>query len=217
MQVGLTALWRAWGVQPAAIIGHSVGEAAAAHAAGVLTLDEAVQVVLHRGRLMQPAAGRGRMVQVELPATELAGDLAPFGDALSIAALNGPASTVVSGATEAVSRLTEQLAARGTTVRMLPVDFAFHSAQMDACRSRLVDALASLRPRAPKVPLISTVRGRWCEPTTSTRPYWGRNVREPVRLRRASLSCWSGFPHLPRGRDASRARGWHPGVGRRES
>ncbi|MBP2648992.1 MAG: Malonyl CoA-acyl carrier protein transacylase, partial [Gemmatimonadetes bacterium] len=82
MQVGLTALWRSWGVQPAAIIGHSVGEVAAAHAAGVLTLEEAVLVVLHRGRLMQPTAGRGRMAQVELPPAELAADLAPFSAAI---------------------------------------------------------------------------------------------------------------------------------------
>ena len=81
-----------------------------------------------------------------------------------------------------MKRLTEQLTARGAAVRQLPVDFAFHSAQMDACRSQLLDALGALRPQAPKVPLISTVRGRWCERDDYDATYWGRNVREPVLL-----------------------------------
>src|SRR5581483_12208808 len=97
LQVALAALWRSWGIVPDAVVGHSVGEIAAAQVAGALTLEDAVRVVYHRGRLMQQATGRGKMAQVELPLEEAERAIAGYGDRLSIAALNGPRTTVLSG------------------------------------------------------------------------------------------------------------------------
>ena len=130
LQIGLTALWRERGVVAAAIVGHSVGEVAAAHVAGVLTLDEAVTLIWHRSRLMQPARGMGGMAQIELAPEELQSDLARFGQRLSIAAFNGPSSTVVSGESGVLDTLLRELDARGVQTRALPVAYAFHSTQM---------------------------------------------------------------------------------------
>lgn len=182
LQVALAAWWRAQGVAPGAVVGHSVGEVAAAHVAGVLTLDEAVRVVLQRSRPMHAAAGQGRMAQVECAAADLHAVLEASGGALAIAALNGPASTVIAGAPQALAAGLAQLAARGIVARELPVDYAFHSPQMQAFVPGIVGALAGLQPRAAQLPIVSTVSGRWAEAGDYGASYWGRNVREPVRF-----------------------------------
>ena len=182
MQVGLTALWRSWGLRPGAVIGHSVGEVAAAHAAGVLTLPDAVRVVVHRSRSMRSSRGQGGMAQVELPAVALQDELAAYGDMLSIAAQNAPSSTVISGRPDVLAQLLQVLQARGVAARMLPVEYAFHSAQMDAFVAPVVDALAGLKPSPAQLPLVSTVSGRWSEPGEYDAAYWGRNVRAAVRF-----------------------------------
>ena len=182
MQLALTAWWRSQGLRPGAAIGHSVGEIAAAHAAGVLNLDDAVRVVLHRSRAMQPALGQGRMAQVDCAPQELRDELARFGATLSVAALNGPRSTVLSGQPDALARCIEQLEARGIATRALSADYAFHSAQMDRVVPTLVGTLQTLQPQPATLPLMSTVSGRWCEAGDFNAAYWGRNVRETVRF-----------------------------------
>ena len=182
MQVGLTALWRSWGLRPGAVIGHSVGEVAAAHAAGVLTLPDAVRVVVHRGRSMQSGRGQGGMAQVELPPAALQDELAGCGDLLSIAAQNSPASTVISGRPDVLAQLLQHLQARGVVVRSLPVEYAFHSAQMDAFVAPVVEDLVGLKPGPAQLPLVSTVSGRWVEAGDYDAAYWGRNVRAAVRF-----------------------------------
>jgi acyl transferase domain-containing protein/NADPH:quinone reductase-like Zn-dependent oxidoreductase/NAD(P)-dependent dehydrogenase (short-subunit alcohol dehydrogenase family)/acyl carrier protein/ubiquinone/menaquinone biosynthesis C-methylase UbiE len=184
LQWGLSELWRSWGVVPAAVIGHSMGEVAAAATAGVLGLEHAVRVIVHRGRLMQQATGKGRMAAVGLSADEArrALSLAGVGERVSVAAINSPSSTVLSGDPEALAEVLRPLKSRGVFVRGLDVDYAFHSPQMDPYAGALADQLEGIVARGPSVPLISTVTGRSAGPGDYGAAYWARNVREPVRF-----------------------------------
>ncbi len=170
------------GIVPAAIVGHSAGEAAAAHAAGVLTLDDAVAVAFHRGRLLQQAEGHGRMAHVELSEAEVEEEFAIVGNGLAVAAVNGPGSTVISGPPAAIEVVTERFTRRGVMVRPLAVDFASHGPHMDPFREPLRHALAAIRPVSPRLPLISTVSGRWSEAGDYDAAYWSRNIRQTVRF-----------------------------------
>jgi acyl transferase domain-containing protein len=183
LQAGLLALWREWGVEPDAVVGHSVGEVAAAHASGALSLEEGAIVAACRGRAMEPARGLGGMVAVELPAAEVEPLLADLD--LSVAAINSPASTTVAGTPKALGELGRRLERLGLTCRRLRVEYAFHTAQMDPCVRELQPLLAELRPRAVTTPMISSVTG---EPVTGTdldAGYWCANVRQPVRFAQA--------------------------------
>lgn len=189
MQVALAAALRARGIEPAAVVGHSVGEIAAAHVAGVLPLDAAVRIVVHRARVMQRATGLGRMVSVaidEEAATALAGR---FGRALSVAAVNAPRSVVLSGEAAAVNAVVADLEARAVGCRMLPVDYAFHSAQMAALAADLRAGLDDLAPPGvPVVPIVSTVTGRPAVAADYGPDYWVRNMVSPVRFSDAIAS-----------------------------
>lgn len=182
LQVGLTALWRSWGIEPDAVVGHSIGEVAAAWASGALSLEEAARVVALRGRSMEPARGLGKMAAVELPEAEVRAALAGFGDRLAVAAVNAPSSTTVAGDPQALEELTGKLQETGATCRMLRVDYAFHTAQMEPYDAELEAALADLRPRPSTLPFVSTVTGARAAGTDLGASYWRRNVREPVRF-----------------------------------
>jgi acyl transferase domain-containing protein len=130
LQIGLSVLWQSWGIQPQGVVGHSVGEIAAAYTAGVLTLEDAVRVVYHRGRLMQQATGLGKMGAVSLSFAEAEQLVKPYGDRLTIGAINSSTSTVLSGEAEALAEALATVQERGLFNRMLQVDYAFHSAQM---------------------------------------------------------------------------------------
>ncbi|MBI4995371.1 MAG: SDR family NAD(P)-dependent oxidoreductase [Rhodocyclales bacterium] len=182
VQVALAALWKSWGIAPDAVVGHSIGEIAALHIAGVLTLDQAIRVVWHRGRIMQQATGLGRMASVGLTA-EQAGELVrPYGERLSVAAINAPRSVVLSGETEALTAALADLATRGVQHRLLPVQYAFHSAQMAPFQHRLAAELADLRSAPAGIPVYSTVTGALATDLSFDAAYFGRNVREPVRF-----------------------------------
>ena len=185
LQAGLVALWRAWGVTPHAVVGHSVGEIAAAHAAGALTLDQAVEIAFHRGRLMHEAAGRGRMAAVEVSPERAAEALRAYEQRLAVAAVNGPESVVLSGEPEALASVVAAFEAQGVTCRMLPVDYAFHSPQMAGAARGLAERLRDLAPAAVNVPLASTVTGRGIDPSTMDARYWARNVESAVQFRAA--------------------------------
>jgi acyl transferase domain-containing protein len=182
IEVGLARLWHSWGIVPAAIIGHSAGELAAAHIAGVLSLDEAVRVVVTRGRLMQAGTGRGKMAMVHLPAASVMKDLGSRGTSVSIAAVNSPESTVISGDPNAVQELLETWRGRGIDCRLLPVNYAFHSAQMRPYSEALVRVLGSVERNPEKIPIISTVLGRYTRGEELDAAYWGRNVLQTVRF-----------------------------------
>lgn len=182
LQVALAALVRHWGVIPAAVIGHSIGEVAAAYVCGALTFDDAVQVIYHRGRLMQRATGHGKMASVELPLPEVEPALAPYTGRLSLAAMNSPINTVVAGEPEALEQLLKSLQSRGVAFRALPMNYAFHSYQLDPLQQELLESLQSIRPRACSIPMISTVTGALCDGKALDGQYWWRNVRQPVRF-----------------------------------
>ena len=185
IQVALAALWKAWGVTPDCVIGHSVGEIAALHVAGALDLPEAIRIVFHRAKIMQRATGNGRMAAVSLSESEAADIVAPFGSRLGIGAINGPRSVVLSGEGGAIDEVLATLQRRDVGYRMLPVNYAFHSAQMEKLKDEFVARLGRVGAADPLIPFISTVTGRHA----ITRPnaeYFGSSMREPVRFAAAA-------------------------------
>jgi natural product biosynthesis luciferase-like monooxygenase protein len=182
IQLALAALWRSWGIVPDAVVGHSMGEIAAAHLAGVLSLEDTMRVIYHRSRLMQELGGAGKMAVVDLSWQETQDAVAPWDGRLSVAANNGPRSTVLSGDGQALAEIIRQLERRGVCTRLLDSTLAFHSPQMEACSRELVEVLRDLQPRVAALPIISTVTGRAAVAQDFNAEYWGRNVREPVRF-----------------------------------
>jgi acyl transferase domain-containing protein/pimeloyl-ACP methyl ester carboxylesterase len=182
LQVALASLWRSWGIEPDAIVGHSVGEVAAVHIAGGLSLEDALQVVWQRGRLMQKATGQGKMAAVELTVAAAEQLLIPYQGRLAIAAINSPTSLVLSGETAALQEVLQALAAQQVFCKLLPVNYAFHSPQMAPYQAELAQALAGIQPQTPTVPIFSTVTGQQQVEQMFDPDYWARNIREPVRL-----------------------------------
>ncbi|MCP9624650.1 acyltransferase domain-containing protein, partial [Nocardia otitidiscaviarum] len=180
VMVALSDVWRSLGVRPAAVVGHSQGEIAAACVAGVLSLSDGARVVALRSRIIaRHLAGRGGMATVALPADELREILADYPE-VGLAALNGPRSIVVSGASEQLERLLELLDSRAVRVRRVPVDYASHSAYVDAVTEELLDALGPIAPGAGDIAFHSTVTGGELDGTELTAAYWCRNLRETV-------------------------------------
>ncbi|MEH1101801.1 SDR family NAD(P)-dependent oxidoreductase [Micromonospora sp. CPCC 205561] len=186
VMVSLAALWRSYGVEPAAVVGHSQGEIAAAVVAGALSLDDGARVVALRSRAIAAGlAGRGGMASVAAPRADVAARIAPWDDRISIAAVNGPAATVVSGEPAALRELLAACEADGVRMRMIPVDYASHSAQVEAIRDELLSVLADVRPRGADVPLYSTVTGAVVDTATLDAGYWYTNLRGTVRFEEA--------------------------------
>ncbi|HEX6288914.1 MAG TPA: MupA/Atu3671 family FMN-dependent luciferase-like monooxygenase [Herpetosiphonaceae bacterium] len=175
----LAQLWIAWGVQPAAMVGHSIGEYVAATLAGVFRLEDALALVAARGRLMQ-ALPPGAMLAVPLPAPAVQPWL---GRDLALAAINGPAQCVVSGPTEAVAALEAQLRAQGSDVRRLPTSHAFHSAMLDPMLDAFTAEVSRVGLAAPLIPFVSNVTGAWITAEEATSPrYWAHHLRQTVRF-----------------------------------
>ncbi len=182
VQAGLVALLRSWGIVPDRVVGHSVGEIAAAHAAGILSLEAAVDVVYHRARLMQSVPRGGAMIQIGLAETELRAVLDGFGPEVAVAALNAPAVSVAAGPREVVDALASRLQADGVSVQRVPVEYAFHSPAVAPVTEPLVQALRGVVPGAGSIPIVSTVTGLPARAGDFTPEYWARNVRETVRF-----------------------------------
>ena len=180
LQVALSALWQSWGVHPSAVVGHSVGEVAAAHVAGVLSLREAARVIFHRGRSMNAARENGRMLAVALDADEAKRIAASFPGQVSVAAFNGPNSVALSGDREPLEEIARDLESRGVFNRFLQVNYAFHSHQMDAAKDDLLIALRDVDTASAQLPLFSTVTGTLTNGRNLNADYWWRNVRQPV-------------------------------------
>ncbi|OLF09969.1 hypothetical protein BU204_32340 [Actinophytocola xanthii] len=186
VMVALADVWRAHGVRPTAVLGHSQGEVAAACVAGALSLEDGARIVAERSRaIAEELCGRGGMVSVALSHQDALERVAPFGDRLSVAAVNGPAAVVVSGDYDALDELTAACAADGVRTRPVAGDFPAHSARFERVRERVLTAFAQVRPRAGDVPFLSTVTGDWLDPTTMDAAYWYANMREPVLLETA--------------------------------
>jgi acyl transferase domain-containing protein/surfactin synthase thioesterase subunit len=195
LQVGLAAMWRSWGITPDVVVGHSLGEVAAAHIAGALSLEDALRVVYHRSRLMKRLAGRGRTASVELSMEEAERAIAGYEDRLAVAGSNAPTASVLSGAPDALEEVLAKLRARRVFCRELRVDVAFHSPQMDAIVPELEDALARVTPRAAAVPIYSTVLAGPIDGASQDARYWGKNVREPFRFA-ATVECMVADDHV---------------------
>ncbi|MDX6741098.1 type I polyketide synthase [Actinocorallia sp. A-T 12471] len=181
VMVALAELWRAHGIEPDAVIGHSQGEIAAAHVAGALSLEDAAKVVALRSRALADISGTGGMAAVELPADRLTPRL---GDGLDIAVVNGPTATVVAGEVTALERLLDGLRADGVRVRRLPVDYASHSALVEPVRERLLADLAGVQARPSKALFYSTLTGGLFDTAGLDVAYWYRNLRETVVFER---------------------------------
>ncbi|MCN9244812.1 SDR family NAD(P)-dependent oxidoreductase [Streptomyces sp. RY43-2] len=186
MMVSLAALWRSYGVEPAAVVGHSQGEIAAAHVAGALSLPDAARIVVARSAAWHTLTGRGRMAAVLLPADEAARRIEPWGERLSVAAVNGPGSCTVSGDAVACDEFIAACVADHIRARLVPsVTVAGHSAQVDALRQRLLHDLAPVTPQPGRIPMYSTVTGDLVDTATLDAAYWFRNMRETVAFQDA--------------------------------
>lgn len=185
IQVGLTALWRAWGVEPEAIIGHSAGEVAAFYAAGVISLQEGLRVIYYRSLLQQRAAGPGRMLAVSLPADELQPFVDGFEEDVTLAAVNGPAAIALAGNAPSLTAVAARLETAGVFHRFLRGDVAYHSPHMDPLKEDVFKHLGRTMRRPASVPLYSSVLGGVLDTRQLEPDYWWRNVREPVRFANA--------------------------------
>ncbi|RLK09553.1 acyl transferase domain-containing protein [Micromonospora sp. M71_S20] len=182
VMVSLAAVWESVGVRPAAVVGHSQGEIAAAVVAGALSLSDGARVVALRSRALMVLAGGGAMVSVAAPVGRVEELLAGHGGRLSVAAVNGPLSVVVAGEVAAAEELLVGCERAGLRARRIEVDYASHSAQVDAVRERLVAELAAVAPAAPVVPMFSTVTGARVGAGELDAGYWFRNLRSTVRF-----------------------------------
>jgi len=185
MMISLAAVWESFGVRPDAVLGHSQGEIAAAVVAGALSLSDGARIVALRSRSLLSLAGRGGMAVVALPARQTADRLTDWPGRLSIAAVNGPASTVVAGERVALTEFVAALEARGIRAWIVAVDYASHSPQVEEVEQDLRAALASVRPRRPTVRFWSSVDGAWIDNTPLDADYWYRNLRQPVLFERS--------------------------------
>ncbi|MEW2708707.1 type I polyketide synthase [Streptomyces koyangensis] len=222
LMVSLGRLWRSAGVVPSAVVGHSQGEIAAAVVAGGLSLGDGARVVALRSRALRALAGRGGMVSLAAgpdTARELVED---FDGRVSVAAVNGPGSTVVSGEPEALDELIASCEARGVRARRVPVDYASHSAHVEELRERILSDLAPVEAKSSVVPLYSSLTGGRIDTATMGAEYWYENLRSLVRFDEATgalladgrsvfLEC-SPHPVLTPGIEQSVEASGHPGV-----
>ncbi|MFI5638871.1 type I polyketide synthase [Streptomyces goshikiensis] len=188
VMVSLAEVWRSAGVRPGAVIGHSQGEIAAACVAGILSLEDAARVVALRSQAIgRVLAGLGGMVSIPLPAAEVRERIAPWGEQrISVAAVNGPSSVVVSGEAQALDELLVACEKDGVRAKRIAVDYASHSAQVELLREELAGLLAPIVPQAAEVPFLSTVTGEWMKGPELDAGYWFRNLRQTVELEQAT-------------------------------
>jgi acyl transferase domain-containing protein/SAM-dependent methyltransferase len=183
LEYALVRLWRSWGVRPALVMGHSLGEYAAACAAGVFGIEDGLKLIVERARLVESLPTKGRMVAIFADPDEISTVVSAFEGQASIAALNGPGNTIISGTEAAVIKITEELTANAIVCRPLNITQAFHSPLMDPILHEFEHAVRQMRLQPPEISLISNVSGQRVENNEITDPlYWRRHMREPVRF-----------------------------------
>jgi acyl transferase domain-containing protein len=183
MQISLAELWKSWGVTPAAIVGHSVGEIAAAYVAGVFSLEEAARIIVLRAQFMDGCArGEGTMLALGLGEDEARALVARHDRTVTIAAINGPRSLTMAGARISLEAMRAEMEAQGVFARLVGVDHPFHHPLMRPASEELEKALSSLVPQADTVPFFSTVTGGRCPGEMCSAVHWGRGVRQPVQF-----------------------------------
>ncbi len=203
LQVALVALWESLGIRPAAVVGHSVGEVAAAHISGSLTLREATRVIFHRGRTMAAAPDTGRMLAANLDAEEARRITAPFNGRVAVAALNSPTSVTLSGEPAPLRQIAADLESRGIFNRILQVNYAFHSRQMNPVKRDLIDSLGKVETTSTHIPLYSTVTGKPIEGRAPSPPTTGGATY-------ASLYCSAPPSQISPPRATAPSLNWQP-------
>jgi polyketide synthase 7 len=194
VMVSLAELWRSVGVTPDAVIGHSQGEIAAACVAGALSLEDAARVVALRSRLLVRLSGRGGMVSLACSLARAEQLIASWGDRLNIATVNGVAAVVISGEVDALAELMQRCEADNIRARKIDVDYASHSAQVEAIRDPLAAALDGLAPRSSAVTFFSTVTGEPLDTAGLDADYWFQSIRRTVQFEKAVRSaCDAGY------------------------
>ena len=178
--IAYAALWRSLGVEPDAVVGHSMGEVAAAHIAGILDLDQSMRIICRRSALMRRKSGMGAMALVELSMAEARERLTGREDRIVVAVSNAPRSSVLSGEPDAVAGLLAEIERDGVFCRLVKVDVASHSPQMESIAADLEAELEGLVPAQARIPLHSTVLGREARAPELGASYWGQNLRRPV-------------------------------------
>ena len=207
MQMALAELWKSWGVQPAAVVGHSVGEDAAACVAGILSLEQAAKIIVLRGRFMHECTpSGGTMLAIGMSADEARAVIARHDRTVSIAAFNGPRSLTLSGLKTSLEVIAAELESRGIFARFLQSSYPFHHAMMQPAADALKAALADLSPQAETVPFFSTVSGQRIAGESCDAGHWARGAREPVEFASA-ITAVSEF-----GVDAWLEIGAHPAL-----
>lgn len=182
LQIALAAVWQSYGIEPQAVIGHSVGEVAAAYIAGVLSFEEAITVIFHRSHLQERTAGMGQMLAAGLSAQDAQEMLEPYGGRVSLASINAHQSVTLSGETQALEEIAASLTQRGIFSRLLKLNYAFHHQTMDLIHADLLAALTHLQPQNGNIPFISTVEGGEMAGVGCGAEYWWQNVRAPVQF-----------------------------------
>ena len=194
LQVALTALWKSWGILPSQVIGHSVGEVAAAYCAGIYSLEDAVRIIFERSRLQHTTGGRGRMLVVGISAKMAEQAIGADRELIQVAVINNPNLVTLSGDTLPLERLGERFQAENRFLRWLPIDYAFHTHQMDPIREELIHCLRDIQPQTAKIPFYSTVTAGALSGAELSGEYWWRNVREPVLFGPAILEMLAARP-----------------------
>ncbi|MEV5510566.1 type I polyketide synthase [Streptomyces orinoci] len=181
VMVSLAELWRSYGVRPSAVIGHSQGEIAAACFAGALSLEDAARIVALRSRMLaENLTGRGGVASVMISAEEAARRIAPWGEALSVAGINGPSLVTLAGDEEALTQVVAECEAEGIRARVLAASVPSHCPQVEPLRDRLLELLAPVSPRSTEIPFYSTVTGEVIDTAELNADYWYRNMRGTV-------------------------------------
>ncbi|MFE7565942.1 type I polyketide synthase [Streptomyces sp. NPDC057539] len=186
VMVSLAALWRSYGVEPDAVVGHSQGEIAAACVAGALSLADAAKVVALRSKAILALSGQGGMVSLAATVDDVRERIARWNGRISVAVVNGPGSVVVAGDVDALDELIEFCAADDVRARRVPVDYASHSPHVERIREALATELAGVEPTRASVPMLSTVTGEWLTGTEVGADYWYQNLRNTVRFEEAT-------------------------------
>jgi acyl transferase domain-containing protein/NADPH:quinone reductase-like Zn-dependent oxidoreductase/nucleoside-diphosphate-sugar epimerase/acyl carrier protein len=185
VMVSLAAQWQALGIHPDAVLGHSQGEIAAAYVAGALSLRDAAKVVALRSKAIGAIAGTGGMVSIPWPVDRVVALIEPWGQSISVAAHNGPSSTVVTGNAVAVDELMAECERDDVPATRIPVDYASHSAHVEELREALRESLSGLQPRTGDIAFISAVTGAGLDTSILDRDYWFANLRQPVLFEQA--------------------------------
>ncbi|WP_199551437.1 type I polyketide synthase [Streptomyces sp. N35] len=182
VMVATAALWRSFGVEPSAVVGHSQGEIAAAHVCGALSLREAAKVVARRSQALAGLIGHGSMASVAEPLDVVEAKVAPFGGRISVAVVNGPRSVVVSGEPDALDEFVAALKAEGSQASRIKVEYASHSQHVDRVRDDVLAAVGDLAPVSSRLPFYSTLHGELFDTAGLDGAYWYTNLRERVRF-----------------------------------